>query len=93
MAATQFYSNISLDTEDDDEILEKAKVFYPVWMLSKVFETDISAIQLDNQLREFQVEIDRQWTPYMFPGALGCTKLGTTTKLGCIYETNGAFKG
>ncbi|ODH13332.1 hypothetical protein ACO22_07365 [Paracoccidioides brasiliensis] len=25
MAATQFYSNISLDTEDDDEILEKAK--------------------------------------------------------------------
>ncbi|EEH49780.1 uncharacterized protein PADG_05859 [Paracoccidioides brasiliensis Pb18] len=65
MAATQFYSNISLDTEDDDEILEKAKVCYPVWMLSKVFETDISAIQLDNQLREFQVEIDRQWTPYM----------------------------
>lgn len=40
MAATQFYLNISLDTEEDDEILEKAKeVCYPVWLLSKVFLT------------------------------------------------------
>ncbi|KAL2367880.1 hypothetical protein BDBG_07304 [Blastomyces gilchristii SLH14081] len=96
MAATQFYLNISLDTEEDDEILEKAKELDN--------ELQESQVEIDSQWTPYMVKMiqghptDRLivFRPQTSNKVLGCIrvyKAGTTTKIWDVYDTNGTFIG
>ncbi|EEH36943.2 hypothetical protein PAAG_07361 [Paracoccidioides lutzii Pb01] len=86
MAAMQFYSNTSLDTEDDDEILEKAK---------ETTNSENSRRKFARQRTPYMVKMAQghrlivssffvRKHQIKFPGALGLYKAGR-------YHKNGMY--
>ncbi|OKL55259.1 hypothetical protein UA08_09478 [Talaromyces atroroseus] len=96
MAATRFYSKISLSTEEDDEIFKKARE------LDAQFQE--SQIEVDSQWTSYTVKLipghpaDRLivFRPQQSRKLLGCIRVyeaGTTTKIWDVYDTDGTFIG